>query len=207
MTDISPPRVARAGGSSRRVAWWGDDSEEPPARALAILRLSGLHLHLQRGVLLPPIGAVVVVLLARPPSLAAGLWLWLVNVAAWFSAQLVHETGHLLAALAVGRRPDWARLGLAAGIHIPGRLSPSEALVVTPAGPLANLLVAGPCLALSVFMRPNNLWMLVSLLGVAHSIGGLGNLIPVGHTDGARAGQALAKLREDRQLRVRSLER
>ena len=94
-------------------------------------------------------------------------------------AIVCHETGHLLAMMAVGnsvKKIDFTAFGIAIRKMTCGPLSPSAELGITLAGPITNLLLALACLPLG---KPYAAAVNLVLAGL--------QLLPVGDLDGGRA--------------------
>lgn len=137
-------------------------------------------------------GASLAILLAssgRPvPALLLGIVLGSVGA---------HEFGHFLVAVAVGARVELVRFSLLGGgstrwERAPGSLA---AVVVTLAGPMANVAIA-----VGAGQLGGNYWTILSRVNVVVAVG---NLIPMAGSDGSQLLRTLRE-REPRQAAART---
>lgn len=112
------------------------------------------------------------------------------------TALLLHELGHVVAALVLGGRVErvrWSGLGARVVAELPSRRAQALFLL---AGAGANLVVAAAALALAFAARSSTMAGAMGLFAGMHLLHALFALLPVGESDGARL-RALAKARQD----------
>ena len=130
--------------------------------------------------------AAVAVVLWKPAEVVA--WTPLLAVLSVVVSTLVHEGAHAWAAHNLGYRVEWVVLGGLVGVtaYFGRDDRPLERAAVALAGPAASAALVLALVAVRASMTPESTAIAVVELALAlNAIGLVGNLLPVGGTDGA----------------------
>ena len=132
------------------------------------------------------VAAACAVLVWDPPELIA--WVPLLTVLSVATSTLVHEGAHAWAAHNLGYRVEWIVLGGLAGVtaYFGRDDRPLERAAVALAGPAASAALVLGLLGVRTALPPASAAMVLVEITIGLNVLGLvGNLLPVGGSDGA----------------------
>jgi Zn-dependent protease len=134
------------------------------------------------------------VLVWRPPALVA--WVPLLVVMSLAVSTLVHEGAHAWAAHNLGYRVEWVVLGGLAGVtaYFGRDDRPLERAAVALAGPAASAALVLGLVVLRTMLAPSSTVTALVEVGIGLNVLALvGNLLPVGRSDGAHLVRGLCE--------------
>lgn len=176
----------------------------PPAHPLLSLRAGGCTIYVQRSVWAPLAAVVALAFVVGHGAPTRSAILVAVLLAAWITCTGIHEAAHAIVARLLGVSPDWGTFGINAGLHYVDIRTPTQLFLIAIAGPMANLAMAVPVLALAATSHDWVLALFGLLVGGSSALSGLLNLAPVGSLDGRLALEALGDLAGSRRRATRS---